>query len=59
MTIHEKRLYKLLIVQTIMSLLLFYLLFTAQENTSEAMDIYGRAIIELYEIVMDTPKTAL
>ena len=47
MTIHEKRLYKLLIAQTIISLILFYLLFTAQENTWEAVDIYGKAIIEL------------
>ena len=59
MTIHEKRLYKLLIVQTIISLVLFYLLFTAQENTLEAVDIYGKAIIGLYELIVDMPKTSL
>ena len=59
MTIHEKRLYKLLVAQTIISLILFYLLFTAQENTWEAIDIYGRSIIELYELIVDMPKTSL
>lgn len=59
MTTHEKRLYKLLIFQTIILLILFYMLFTAQENTWEVLDIYGHSIIELYEAITEASQTSI
>ena len=59
MTTHEKRLYRLLTVQIITSLILFYMLFTAQENTWTAIDVYGRSIIELYDLILNSSKTVL
>ena len=59
MTAHEKRLYKLLIAQTIIFSILFYILFKAQEDTWEALDIYGRSIIELYTTIVEASQTSI
>lgn len=59
MTAHEKRLYKLLIVQTIIFSILLCILFKAQEDTWEALDIYGRSIIELYKTIVEASQTSI